>query len=322
MKLFLKLIVLSSILCCTACRKDVLRVKQLQIISIASTQQLNNALFTPNQLGILVAGDRFEHGQYWISKDLGTTWELQSLPNEVKGLFGLCVYEHKLYSTAMDMRVVKMQDTQVTNVQTKMLLNKAEFLSAISFAQAQQGVAVSALGTDSGALVVLDSALNLLRFTRYKAQLRDVKMISPQIGIAVGSGMVLKTTDSAQSWQKLAALGDNFMSLDALDAQNWVIAGLSGSILQSNDAGQHWQKLRNGSNPTLPHYALWDIYYKNTLEIYAVGEKGLLIYSDDGGKHWMEYERLCKQNLRFICPCPDGSLLIGGEGAQLFKIKP
>jgi photosystem II stability/assembly factor-like uncharacterized protein len=197
-----------------------------------------------------------------------------------------------------------------------------EFCGAISFGTAKRGVAVTNQQTDSGGIVLLDDRFNLLSFQRVKNALHDVLMFSPSTGIAVGSGIVLRTSDSGNTWVRQAVTGDNFNSISAPDSNHIWISGLSGFIFAGTNGGTSWKRLRNGGNITLPNYQLWDIHFLNSHKGYAAGEKGVLLYTEDAGEHWMEYERFTDRNLRFVCVCPDGSLLTGGENGTLFRLQP
>lgn len=320
MKLYYKAVLLLLSICFVSCKKDELRWTNVHQVSINSATQLNNALFTPNGIGILVGGERFDEGKIWTSSDWGYTWQQQSIQGNPKGMFGLCLSPSKeFYTSGMYMSVSK-NFKNTLQFYSKNINPREEFISSISFGQDSRGVAVTALGTDSGAVVLLDSNLAMTNFMRLKFSLWDVLMLNANVGYAVGSGKILKTFDGGTSWEIMPIDGDNFTSVSALDSNNIIVCGLSGYIVVTNNAGKSWTRLRNGSNITLPHYQLWDIYYDNLNEAYAVGEKGLIIFTNDGGKHWSQFKQFTQNHLRFITPIPNNKLLIGGENGTLFIV--
>lgn len=308
------------VLLLSSCRKDLLHWQSVERISISPSTQLNNAYFLSNGIGLLCGGARFEKAMLYQSSDNGATWQQIPTPNEAKGLFGLAASpNNKLYFSGMYMNICSSSDI-LGPYRSQALSSREEFISAISMGEDAFAVGVTALGTDSGAVIRFDSALNLLSFQRFKNALWDIKMFDAQKGIAVGSGTIMSTKDGAKTWQKQSVMGDNFNSISAIDSNIIFVSGLSGFIVKTNDGGKTWKRLRNGSNITLVNYQIWDILAINPQQIYAVGEGGLVIHSDDGGEHWMEFDKFTKDNLRFISLCPDGKLLVGGENGSLFRI--
>lgn len=306
----------------SSCRKDLLNWQSVEQIKVDGNPQLNNALFLPSGFGVICGGWRFDPALILISTDQGSTWQQKQMPDNTKGLFGACFSPNNtLYFSGMYMNLCSSNDG-LNKVKYEALSGREEFISAISFGENQYGVGVTALGTDSGAVIRFDENHQLISFIRFKNALWDVKMFSPRNGIAVGSGIVMQTKDGGINWERLNAIGDNFNSISSLDSNNIFVSGLSGYIIKTSDGGKSWKRLRNGSNLTLPNYQLWDLLFLNQQKGYAVGEKGLVIYTDDGGEHWMEFEKFTTNNLRFICQCPDGKLLVGGEQGALYRLQP
>jgi photosystem II stability/assembly factor-like uncharacterized protein len=316
------LFLFSAILLLSSCRKDLLHWQSVEQIQTASNIQFNNAIFLPSGLGIVCGGWRFDKAKILISTDKGASWQSKAMPDNSIGLFGACASPNNtLYFSGMYMNLCSSKDG-MSNFKYQALSGREEFISAISFGENQYGVGVTTLGTDSGAVIRFDSAHNLISFQRFQNALWDIKMFDAKTGFAVGSGLVMKTQDGGINWERLAATGDNFNSISALDSNRLFVCGLSGFIIKTTDGGKTWRRLRNGSNITLPDYQLWDLCFINAQQGYAVGEKGLVLFTDDGGDHWMEFDRFTTNNLRFICLCPDGKLITGGENGALYRLQP
>jgi photosystem II stability/assembly factor-like uncharacterized protein len=320
-KRFYPLSVLSVLLCLCACRKDVLHWKTVEHIETNTTAQLNTAVFLADGTGIIGGGSRFEKAQILISHDRGVHWTNKDMPADSKGFFGCSVApDNTLYLCGLGLSICTSNDG-MANYQYNRVAGPYEFTPALSFGSPDLGVAVANIKTDSGLVILFDRQLQFRSFQVFKNALHDVKMFSSQTGIVAGSGLVIKTTDGGQSWTRLAATGDNFNSISALDSNRIFVSGLSGTILKTEDGGRNWQRLRNGGDITLPNYQLWDLLFTDEQHGYAAGEKGLVIYTDDGGRHWAEFDRFTKDNLRFITLCPDGSLLTGGENGSLYRLQ-
>lgn len=303
-----------------SCRKDLLHWKSVEQIHVEGNPQLNNAVFLPNGLGIICGGWRFDPSTILISTDKGLSWQKKIMPDNSIGLFGASIsQDNTLYFSGMYMNICSSKDG-MSSFKFQSLSGREEFISAISFGENQYGVGVTALGTDSGAVIRFDANHRLISFKRFKNALWDVKMFDAQKGIIAGSGIVMQTKDGGINWERLNVIGDNFNSISAVDSNHIYISGLSGTIVKTEDGGKSWKRLRNGSNITLPDYQLWDLLFINQQKAYAVGEKGLLIYTDDGGEHWMEFDRFTTENLRFISLCPDGQFITGGENGALYRL--
>lgn len=313
---------LFAILCLTfsSCRKDLLHWQSVTQIAVDSNAQLNTAVWLPSGIGIVGGGGRFETARVLISTDKGKTWQWKQMPNDSKGFFGSCLApDGTVYFSSMYLRLCSSSDA-LSSYKYSPLTYKEEFMGAISFGEKDKGVGVTALGIDSGGVVLFDAQHNFISFSRFPFSLWDIKMFDAQSGIAVGSGVVMKTKDGGKTWMRLSVIGDNFNSIAALDSNRIFVSGLSGFIVKTSDGGATWKRLRNGSNITLPRYQLWDLLFLNEQKGYAVGEKGVVIYTDDGGEHWMEFDRFTTHNLRFISLCPDGQLLTGGENGTLYRL--
>lgn len=320
MKNLLLFFTISVLLFSQSCRKDLLHWQAVETIPNTGNTQWNTIAWLSNGVGIIGGGSRFEKAVLIVSKDMGKTWTQRTMPKESKGFFCSNISPNgNAYFGGFGLNVCYSSDAFSTNNFGR-IPGPYEFPSAISFAEEQHAVIVSSVGTDSGKIIHCDNNLQFLSAKSYPFALHDIEMFDAQKGIAVGSGVILKTQDGGYTWQHLPVKGDNFYRIAAIDSLNIFVCGNSGTIVKTTDGGYSWQRVRNGSDITLPRYSLWDIYFENNTNVYAVGEKGLVIYTDDAGKHWSEFDRFTQENLRIISPSPDGKLIVGGENGALFRV--
>ncbi len=99
-----------------------------------------------------------------------------------------------------------------------------------------------------------------------------------------------------------------------------MFTGRRESICVTHNGGRDWETLRNGADLTHAKYRLRDLVFTDAVHGYAVGEEGKVIYTDDGGHHWSELESFTEENLHGIARCPDGALIVCGEGGALWRI--
>ena len=62
------------------------------------------------------------------------------------------------------------------------------------------------------------------------------------------------------------------------------------------------------------------IHFINNKKGYVAGEDGILLYTSDGGNTWNPIDGFPKSTFRFISPCSNGDLLIGGDYGTLFRM--
>ena len=100
------------------------------------------------------------------------------------------------------------------------------------------------------------------------------------------------------------------------------MCGSNGGIYHTYNGGNSWERFRNGNDISLPRYHLQSIIFKDNLNGWAVGESGKMIHTDDGGRHWEEYDQFTTSNLFSVAICPNGDLLVAGDGGALYRIIP
>ncbi|GAA4457170.1 hypothetical protein [Rurimicrobium arvi] len=314
-------LLLPLLLCISSCRKDRLHWQLAEQISTGTTENLNTGMVLQNGMCIIGGGSRFGTAIALRSADAGKSWTLQQLPDDSKGFFGAAESrDGKLFCCGYGLNVYKSSDGFATWSNGR-VAGPYSFSEAISFPGTNNGFITVSTTTDTGGIAQCDSNFRLIRYTNLTRAMHDVLMFDEKSGIAVGSGIGVRTDDSGKNWLTLPLTGDNFTSITAADRNLLYTCGLSGYIYKSADGGKTWKRLRNGGNITYPQYRLWDICFANAQEGYAVGENGLVIYTSDGGSHWSELDRFTDKHLRFILHCPWGEWLAGGEQGTLFRLR-
>lgn len=305
----------------SGCRKDLLQWQSAERIATGTNLDLNTALITNHGKCLIGAGTRFGAAAVLSSENGGIDWRLQILPDDSKGFYGAAIAPNgSIWCCGYGLNVYRSGDF-FTNWQNNRVPGPYVFSSAITVPADNTAFIALSATTDTGGIVQCDSAFRLIRYTPLNRAMRDIHMFDSRIGMAVGSGICVRSEDSGKSWQTLPLIGDNFTSLFALDSQTIFVCGLGGYIFKTTDGGNSWKRLRNGGNISYPQYRLWDIYFANVHEGYAAGENGLLLYTSDGGEHWSEFERFTPAHLYFVRPLPGGEWLTGGEGGVLYRLK-
>jgi photosystem II stability/assembly factor-like uncharacterized protein len=305
----------------TSCRKDRLRLSVAERVQTGTDADLNTAVVLENGTIVVGGGSRFGSAFLLKSRNAGTDWQLQALPEDSKGWYGIAAApDNALWACGYGLNIYR--STNYFDIwQSNRVPGPYVFCAAISAPSPNRAFVALSATTDTGGIAICDSSFRLIHYVALNRAMRDIQMFNGRQGMAVGSGICVRTTDSGKSWQTLPLIGDNFTAMHAIDDQTVLVCGLSGYIFKTTDGGQHWQRLRNGGNITYPRYRLWDICFRNALEGFASGENGLLLFTNDGGEHWSEYEHFTESNLYFVRPLNTSEWLVGGAGGTLFRIK-
>jgi hypothetical protein len=98
-------------------------------------------------------------------------------------------------------------------------------------------------------------------------------------GYAIGfSGIVMRTTNSGNSWEVLTFDLDDITDIWFTDESTGYISGYSGLIYKTTDAGLIWVPKH-----LFTTYRIYGIYFRDTYSGYAVGEWGMILKTSDNG---------------------------------------
>lgn len=120
--------------------------------------------------------------------------------------------------------------------------------------------------------------------------LNDVNFWDTQNGFIVGSydstRVILKTTNSGTTWQKLVAPGNGrLFSVKMLSANVVYAVGDSGRIIYTTNGGANWENQISNTNATLR-----SIQFKNYGPVnigWIAGKNGALLTTSNGGQNWI-----------------------------------
>ena len=188
------------------------------------------------------------------------------------------------------------------------------------------------------------------------SRLNGISFCTPEVGWAVGAGLILRTTDEGRTWT--VQRGENKdevlfgISCDGPD-RAWAV-GQGGIILHTDDGGISWYRQESGTqatlirvrsfgksswivgiNGTLLHApqgnrkweqqniglteALADITFSGA-QGWIVGSEGLIVHTDDGGQTWHRQKSPTKRSLLSLFLLDGKQLWAGGENRTLLRL--
>lgn len=310
---------ITSCLLLAACKKDLLHYKAVQQLNSNTKVRLNSILFINDSTGFIAGGERFASSIILYTNDGGNTWAVDSFPDAGKELFGISQAPNgNLYSCGYDGKLLYSENggQQWTFKQ----LTYDPFKKVV-FPSVGKGLVIGGISFLAGYMVHINGQGDITQWDSLGYELNDIVMLNSHTGFISGYGAMQRTDDGGNTWHYLDIKGDNFTSIAVYHDDIWV-CGYNGSILHSSDMGTTWERQRNGNDVSQASYHLSAILFKDAMNGWAVGEKGLVIYTDDGGKHWASYDSFTSEDLRCISFAPAGNILVAGDNGTLYSLRP
>lgn len=301
-----------------SCKKDMLHWQHVQQLSSGTSNRLNNVKFISSNICIAAGGKQFDQSDIIRSTDGGYTWTHTSNTAAQKEMYGMSIAPNgTIYLCGIDGDVLHSQDSGKT-WQYGHIGNWLVYYGG-TFPTPAVGIFASTVLQRQCTITRIDANFNTIDEQTFTFGLHNIYMRNPNIGYVAGYGAVMKTTNAGKTWNFQDVYGDDFTAMDFHNDEIWM-CGSNGGIYHTYDGGEHWTIQRNGNDISLPRYYLRSIFFVNLSDGWAVGDDGLVIYSRDGGAHWSEYDKFTTSSLRSIAQCPNGDMLVAGDGGALFRL--
>lgn len=112
----------------------------------------------------------------------------------------------------------------------------------------------------------------------------SVYFTSEQVGFAVGSSLLLKTTDGGDNWNVIDT-NYSLLSVQFPSSNIGYAVGFNGTIVKTTDTGNNWFPQTSGVSNSV---SLNSIFCLNDTICYAVGDSGTILKTTDGGNNWVK----------------------------------
>lgn len=136
-----------------------------------------------------------------------------------------------------------------------------------------------------------------------------VYAISPDTVFVIGKGLIAKSTDYGNTWQRTIT-PDNVIIKDIIfcDKETGFAVGEKGSVYKTTDSGITWDvKTSNTTND------LNAVAYVSPDSIWTVGNSGTVLNSLDGGETWQQKDFSTSENLNDIIFSENEGYIIGSN---------
>lgn len=148
--------------------------------------------------------------------------------------------------------------------------------------------------------------------------LLDVARAGHRIVVVGERGRIFFSDDNASSWRNApsptSALLTAVFFVDSL--HGWCV-GHDAVILRTEDGGEHWQLVFSAPDKQEP---LFDVWFRNSNDGFAVGAYGSFYESHDSGKTWQR-KQIDSGDFHFnaITGTSEGKVFLAGEAGSLFR---
>lgn len=292
-----------------ACKKE--RVQLVwQEKDSGTTYDLSSIDFVDDQNGFATGGEDFFKAIVARTSDGGNTWT-EDVVGE-KQILGLDVDESgKGYGVGYD-GLLYVKEKADDNWAIKRL-TRWDVHRDVAF-QGEEGIIVSGIAYQNGVIQkVFDNYATRVVDT-FENELSAVCYSSSNIAHVVGYGMILRSADGGNTWNKQDIEGDFFRDVYFPSAQVGYVVGYSGSILKTTDAGQTWEWLRKGDALLVKNKAFRAVHFADESRGYVVGDGGLFWWTHDGGASWKVDNEFPAYDFYDVYATNTGGFVVGEKG--------
>ncbi len=141
----------------------------------------------------------------------------------------------------------------------------------------------------TGVIYTLNQNLEVLHTEELENELSAVTHLRNDTWIAVGFGLVLKSSDNGESWVIQDIEGDFYKDIQFVSQDVGYILGQSGTILKTTNGGTSWDKIKSQSAfEQVSGFNKFEFIDENNAVI--VANEGKLFHTTDGGQSWKAYK--------------------------------
>lgn len=148
-------------------------------------------------------------------------------------------------------------------------------------------------------------------------EMASIFAVTDRLLYAGGYGLLLKSTDGGQHYEKLSLEGDYFTALFFWDAQKGVAAGYNGGIYITSDGGNTWHTTQKSNTVFDQRQHFNALAATSDGWCFAVGNSGLIMRSTDFGHSWQQLQPPANDHL-FGVSIRNEKVYLTSENGKLF----
>ncbi len=134
--------------------------------------------------------------------------------------------------------------------------------------------------------------------------------------VAVGQGVITRTTNGGDTWSVFSQIGDpyDFWDVSYLGGSAFAV-GLNGIIFRATGYSNNWSQQSSGTTANL-----WGVSFVSTSTGMAVGDGGTILYTTDAGATWAPRPIPgVTTRIQKVAMLNETTATVGGFGARIYQ---
>lgn len=274
-----------------SCGKEQLDLSWIEL-NIGVSDDLEKVIFTSSDTGYVVGGIRYERGLLIRTFDGAKTWRIDTL-NEFS-FYDIDVFNDNSRIYILGHYGHLIQTFNSGQTWNNRGLETEEAYWNMDFITPNRGIAVGGGAFTTGGMhlfnVNQEGRDTFLKEPLH--EMNDAAMVSDEVIVAVGFGIVRCSEDGGLTFQTMNIKGDNFVAVDFPTDQIGYMVGASGGIFKTMDSGINWTELNAPNNFTQPKVQFSEVFFLDEDRGYCVGFNGTFWKTVNGGEDWIVIKNL------------------------------
>ncbi|MDG1434559.1 MAG: YCF48-related protein [Saprospiraceae bacterium] len=260
----------------------------------------------------IVGGNVWNDDIYLKSTDAGATWVLDSLN-------GKEIYDMQFNPNNNGFAVAwggdfYSKESPADNWSYHNLGFPFETFRGVSFWEKENGIIITGAAYQNGKIIQVNESFEATLVDSFEQELSAVFHSEKEIIHIVGYGIVLRSNDGGNTWEKKDIFGDFFRAIHFPSSNVGYAVGQSGSIIKTIDAGKHWKFIRNGDAISTSNKSFRSVFFIDEEHGYVVGHDGLFWRTKNGGANWETMPDLPEVDLHDIFIRDRKGFIVGKKG--------
>ena len=299
----------------SACKKEKIPLQWTQKI-IKPDYEWRGVQFFDAQNGIIVGGKTWSGGYALRTHDGGTTWQHDSV--QQWNLYGLSRDSKPSNSEGGACFTIGISGQVFEQKKKDSTFSKVgnpfwRWFHDIAV-RGERVIAVGGEGWKSGVLANFKIGhQTTARMDTFPQELESVAFADDSVVVAVGYGLILRSTNGGTSWSPLKKWDSDFYHSICFPSEKiGYIVGYSGEILKTTDGGETWSQLQSPNSYKPKRFNT--VFFTDILRGVICGDNGTLWRTTDGGETWQIADNLPKVNFFDVFLRENDGWLVGNGG--------